>query len=198
MDLMSLIISIIALIVSLITLWLTKLRQGTIKMTRPTLICFKPRNPGGDTSKIFFRTLLYSTSEKGQYVENMYVKVQCNEVIQDFSIWAYALDEQIVRGSGLFVGKEGIVLNHHFLLPKSASNFEFKEGAYILDIFVELTNSKPKKIYTEKLSINDSQEKALTNKDSVLYFNWASDIQAYQSHIDSMLERIHDLLNEIK
>lgn len=62
MEFISLFISITALLVSLITFWLSRLRKGMIRMTKPTIIFFGPDQ--SVESKIFIRTLLYSTSDR--------------------------------------------------------------------------------------------------------------------------------------
>ena len=103
-------------------------------MTRPTIICFLGQN-GGDNPKIFIRTLLYSTADLGQYVQDMFIKVQTNEFSQNFNIWAYG-DKDIVRGSGLFVNKAGVSCYHHFLLPNEVGKFIFAPGQYKIEIFV--------------------------------------------------------------
>jgi hypothetical protein len=108
MEVISILISVIALLVSLITLWLAQFQKGTIKMTRPTLIFFG-FDASGKELKIFIRTLLYSTSERGQYIENMYIKLSRGKMAQDFNIWAYG-DHKIIRGSGLFIGKLSLYL----------------------------------------------------------------------------------------
>jgi hypothetical protein len=39
--------------------------------------------------KVFLRTLLFSTSKRGQTVESLHVKLQRGESRQSFSIWVY-------------------------------------------------------------------------------------------------------------
>lgn len=84
----ALIISLFSLIISGLTFWLTKIKKGNLKMTRPSIICFLGQN-GNDEPKIFLRTLLYGTADQGQYVQNMFVRVHRAETIQNFNIWAY-------------------------------------------------------------------------------------------------------------
>src|SRR5690606_35917347 len=126
MNTVSIIVSSIALVISALTFWLTRIKRGIVKMTRPTIIYFGP-DGGENHSKIFIRTLLYSTSDRGQYIQNMYIRLQRGETIQNFNVWVYD-DRGLVRGSGLFVNKSGIACNHHFLLPKDMSNFLFLPG----------------------------------------------------------------------
>ncbi len=34
-----------------------------------------------------------------------------------FSVWAYG-DKGVVRGSGIYVGEQGVEVYHHFIVPK--------------------------------------------------------------------------------
>jgi hypothetical protein len=60
---MALTISIISLIISFWTFWLTRIRKGSLKMTRPSIICFLGQN-GKDEPKIFIRTLFMRLQTK--------------------------------------------------------------------------------------------------------------------------------------
>jgi len=95
-------------------------------MTQPTLVFFGPDGAGGDP-KVFLRTLLYSTAKRGQIVENMFVTLRRHESGQTFNIWVYG-DGPLARGSGLFVGESGVTCNHHFLLPKDGTDFQWLPG----------------------------------------------------------------------
>lgn len=99
-------ISLFALVVSVATAWVTWFRKGELRMTQPTVIFFGPdgsSRPGQRRHlKVFLRTLLYSTSRRGQTVESLHVNLQRGESRQNFSIWVYG-DERLARGSGLFV-----------------------------------------------------------------------------------------------
>jgi hypothetical protein len=120
-DPISLTVSVLALVVSSVTAWLTLFRHGTIKMTQPTSIFFGPDSPrasdGIALPKVYLRTLLFSTSKRGRVVESMHVALLRNEMHQNFNIWVYGEREKLVRGSGLFVGETGVAANHHFLTP---------------------------------------------------------------------------------
>jgi hypothetical protein len=151
-DYLSTIISLIAMIISVVTFWLTRFKRGTIKMTRPTVIFFGPDGGKGKPNKVFIRTLLYSTSDKGQYIQNMYIKLHRGESAQNFNVWVYD-DKSLVRGSGLFVSKNGISSNHHFLLPKDGETYSFLPGEYLLQVYVELVDKKPKMVFEEKLQL---------------------------------------------
>jgi hypothetical protein len=61
------------------------------------------RDRGG--SKVFLRTLLYSTSKRGVVIENMYVTARRGETRQNFNIWVYRDSGRLSRGSGLLSTK---------------------------------------------------------------------------------------------
>jgi hypothetical protein len=138
-------------------------------MTKPTVIYFGPDK--SVESKVFIRTLLYSTSDKGQYVENMYLRLSREDWTQVFNIWVYGEPTNLSRGSGLFVSKHGLAANHHFLLPKDGAKFKVRAGEYKLEIYVEVVGRKPRKIYTENLIVENNQAKALLKKETGLYFD---------------------------
>ena len=100
-------------------------------MTQPTVIFFGPDLPRSHDDapppKVFLRTLLFSTSKRGRVIESIHVAPSRNETHQNFNIWVYG-DDKLVRGSGLFVGENGVAANHHFLTPKDGSSFRFTEG----------------------------------------------------------------------
>src|SRR5438105_7952779 len=134
-------ISLLALAISVLTAWLTLFRRGTVRMTQPAVIFFGPDPPLDPNDppipKVYLRTLLFSTSKRGRVVESMHVALARNETHQNFNIWVYG-DERLVRGSGLFVGETGIVVNHHFLAPKDGATFRFTQGNYRMDVFAQL------------------------------------------------------------
>ncbi len=167
-------------------------------MTKPTVIFFGPDGPGKELNKIFIRTLLYSTSDRGQYIENMYIKLSRGETIQNFNIWVYGDQNNLARGSGLFISKHGLAANHHFLLPNDGSNFIFKQGDYKLEVYAELVNDKPRKIYTQDLAVSDTQAEGLLNKEAGIYFDWAPNAQSYQSHIDKRPAKSPDFAELMK
>ena len=183
----SILISILALSVSGITAWLTLFRRGILLMTQPTIIFFGP--DGGffesTRNKVYLRTLLYSSSRKGQVVESMHVTLERGETKQNFSIWVYGQKSDLVRGSGLFVSHEGVTLNHHFLLPPDGSDFKFITGDYRLKVFDKLVNSsEPILLYAIPLVVTQPQAENLKQNNAGLYFDWGPDQGNYYSHID--------------
>jgi hypothetical protein len=183
------VISVFALLVSFATLWLSRMRRGTIKMTRPSVIFFG-KDGGSKAAKIFLRTLLYSTADKGQYIESMYIKLTRTDITTAFSIWTYGEAGKIKRGSGLFVGKQGVEADHHFLLPRQAS-LEFKAGDYVLDVYVELVGKKTKRIWKQHLTISKKEAKALKPIYAGLYFDWQPEMQEYETYVDDRTQEVY-------
>ena len=184
----AIVISGIALAVSAITAWLTLIRRGNLRMTQPTVIFFGPdggrREGERPRLKVFLRTLLYSTSRRGQTVESMHVNLQRAESKQNFSIWVYG-DDRLARGSGLHVGIDGFACNHHFLLPEDGADFRLLPGKYILRVYCKrVTDRDPIRLAQIALGISESHAKALQDENAGIYFDWGPDQQAYDPHID--------------
>jgi hypothetical protein len=187
-DPISITVSILALAVSCATAWLTLFRRGTVKMTQPTIIFLgqdvssnEPPSP-----KIYLRTLLFSTSKRGRVIQSMHVALSRNETHQNFNIWVYGERQQLVRGSGLFVGETGVEANHHFLTPKDASSFHFTEGHYRLDVFAHLLgDQKQTRLFSHTLDISREFAAALADPHAGLFFNWGPDSSKYLPHIDT-------------
>jgi len=182
------IISSLALVVSAVTAWLTLFRRGQLKMTQPTVIFFgpdgSPREGERRRLKVFLRTLLFSTARSGQTVESMHVNLQRGESRQNFSIWVYG-DERLARGSGLFVGADGVACNHHFLLPEEGADFRLLAGEYVLRLFAKRVRDRlPRQLTEVRLRITETQAKQLEDSTVGLYFDWGPDQQAYHSHVE--------------
>jgi len=190
-------ISVLALAVSAGTAWLTLLRRGTVEMTRPTQIYF-----GADSSrwgdlrispKVYLRALLFATSKRGRVLENMHIAVSRNDTQQAFNIWVYGEHEELVRGSGLFVGETGVEANHHFLLPPNANAFGFAAGRYKLDVFAHVLGDKQRKLlFSEVLEVAGEAAREMREYGAGLYFDWEPDSSRYISHVEQHLERPKD------
>jgi hypothetical protein len=199
----SLAISALALALSALTAWLTLFRRGTIKMTQPTLIFFGPdinTLPAAARThipKIYFRTLLFSTSKRGRVIENMHVALSRNETHQNFNLWSYG-ETQLHRGSGLFIGETGMALNHHFLAPMDAGTFQFLSGKYRLEVFAHLLGTrKPLRLFVQELEVTpDLARVLLTEIGSGLFFNWGPDSSRYFAHTERG-PKIPDILSAL-
>ncbi|MER0238206.1 hypothetical protein [Fulvimarina sp. MAC8] len=177
-------ISVLALIVSGATLWLTHLRQGALKMTRPTVVFFGPDSSEGGISKVFLRTLLYTTGKRGIVLENLFIRLRRGETQQNFNVWVYG-EKDLARGSGLFVGQQGIATNHHFLTPTDIRGFHFAAGDYELDVFGKLVGKDSTLLLsTIRLSIDAHEAEQLRKDNHGIYFDWGPDAGRYQKKIE--------------
>jgi hypothetical protein len=185
----SLTISVLAIVVSMTTAWLTLFHRGTVKITRPTQIVF-----GTDSSrwantavspKVYLRALMFATSKRGRIVETMHVLVTRNDTLQAFNIWVYGERENLVRGSGLFVGEAGVEANHHFLLAPDVKAFEFSAGRYTLDVFAHMLGDKQQKLlFSDELEVTQQASVEIRDFGAGLYFDWAPDTSRYVSHVE--------------
>ncbi|XZG71265.1 hypothetical protein ACTSKR_05200 [Chitinibacteraceae bacterium HSL-7] len=85
---LSFLVSCLALAVSGITAWLTFFRKGRLLMTQPTTVFFGPDGSQfeGNKSKVYLRTLLYSTAKRGYVLESLHASLQRGESKQNFNI----------------------------------------------------------------------------------------------------------------
>jgi hypothetical protein len=182
---LALLISALALAISFLTAWLTLLRHGTVKMTRPTVIFFGPDGRDKSLPKVFLRTLLFSSSKRGRIIESMYVRLSCEGIRQDFAIWTYGARNEIVRGSGLFVPESGVEANHHFLMHETASPFAFISGRYRMDVYCQLLGDRSQRLlFSQALDVSAQNAEAIGENDIGLYFDWAPEKMQYVTHID--------------
>lgn len=182
-------LSVLAVALSATTLWLTLLRKGQLLMTRPTVIFFGPDGGEQGISKVFLRTLLYSTAKQGHVVENAYARLRRGETQQNFSVWVYG-EDKLARGSGLYVGSDGIATNHHFLTPADIRNFDFAAGDYKLAIFVKVVGEKDARCLAEiDLSISSAEADQLRQTGYGIYFDWGPDAGRYHAHVDKKPRR---------
>jgi len=152
-------------------------------MTQPTTIYFGADASDSLSPKIYLRTLLYSTAKRGQIIESMFVKLRRGESIQTFNIWVYG-EDSLARGSGLYVGEDGVTCNHHFLLPADGTTFHFLPGEYKIEVYVSLVGARqPRLLYVTSLPISEQLAKQLQDKDNGVYFDWGPDSGHYHAHV---------------
>ncbi|MBK8701944.1 MAG: hypothetical protein IPN29_21195 [Saprospiraceae bacterium] len=102
----------------------------------------------------------------------MFIKLINNTQIQDFNIWAFNPDSELVRGSGIYVSKTGLSAYHHFLTTYDGVKFSFKSGKNHLQIFAEIAgNKKIKLIYEETIELDQNQVD-LINSPNKLCLDW--------------------------
>ena len=186
---LAIVISVLSLLVSVTTAWLTLFRRGTVKMTQPTVIYFGP--DAGSTAadprpKVFLRTLLFSTAKRGRVLQCMHIALSRNETHQNFNVWVYGNDK-LARGSGLFVGETGVEANHHFLAPRDGTTFRFAEGRYRLEVFAHLLGDEHRtRLFLQTLDVTRELAASLAAAPTAgLYFDWGPDTEGYLPHIQT-------------
>ena len=185
MAMASLAISVLAFIVSAATLWLSHLYRGKLQMTRPTVVFFGPDGGASGNPKIYLRTLIYATARRGIVLENLYVRLRRGETQQNFNIWVYG-ERDLARGSGLFIGQEGIATNHHFLTPNDVNGFDFAAGEYKLDVFGKIVGRNRVSLLSSiDLKIDAQEAEKLRQPDHGIYFDWGPDAARYQTKIEA-------------
>jgi hypothetical protein len=195
--------SVLALLVSAATAWLTLFRRGKVQMTQPTVIFLGPdggRPPyRGPKPKVFLRTLLFSPAKRGSLVECMYVRLARDDVSQNFSVWVYG-EERLARGSGLFVPETGVTTNHHFLLPEEETNFNFEAGSYELQVFTRLVGRKDHdRLLVQSLEVSEPAAISIA-AGAGIYFDWSPDHNAYVAHVELPVskESLSDVLTRTR
>jgi len=198
MQYLSIGISVLALLISGATLWFTHFRRGSLKMTRPTVVFFGPDGNEDGISKVFLRTLLYSTGKRGIVLEHLFIRLRRGETQQNFNVWVYG-EKDLARGSGLFVGQEGIATNHHFLTPADIRGFDFAAGDYELEVFGKVIGKdKTLLLSTIRLSIDTHEAEQLRKKDHGIYFDWGPDAGSYQKKIEGRRSKALDPLKMLE
>jgi hypothetical protein len=182
----SLIVAFTSLTISVVQAWFTLLRRGRLAMTRPTLIVFTYDILDHDIldsnvlPKIFMRTLLYTTGNRGHIIESMYLKVTRAGVSQDFTFWGYGATNQLTLGSGLRVGPDGVAYNHHFNPSKHDDGFEYLAGDYLIQVFANLAGSHaPHMLYQATVTLTNEHSQALKYPEHEIHFEWRPDAKVY-------------------
>jgi hypothetical protein len=181
-------LSAVSLAVSVGTLWLTYLRRGAVKMTQPAAVFMGPDGGKNGGPKIYFRALLFSSSKRGQVLESLYVRVRRGESSQVFNVWAYGGRGNLERGSGLFVGADGVVFNHHFVLPKDGTTYAFLPGNYLIEVYARVLNgAKPVLLRKIELHLSEAISSQM-GATSGVFFDWGPESQRYHAHLEPARE----------
>jgi hypothetical protein len=139
-------------------------------MTKPTVVFFGYDTVPRLTPKVFLRTLLYSTSARGQVVEAMHVNLCHSSSDQVFGFWGYGETNKLTAGSGLFVGQTGVSFNHHFVLSAYLEDYTFLEGKYVIQVFARVVGKKkPIKLEEISLVLSKIEAGALAGKLGILF-----------------------------
>jgi hypothetical protein len=184
---LSLVVAGTALAVSIGNLWLTQLRQGTVKMTRPSQIYLGPDGGVKGVQKVFLHTLLYSTANLGNHIEDLYVEVVYSQSSHIFPIWVHSEGTKLKRGSGLFVNRTGVSAAHHFLTSEDNYLFNLHAGDYTINVIAKLAGKKSTQmLHSTKVEISADEAAKLAGQQVGIYFDWGPKSQSYVKKIDDL------------
>jgi len=189
---MALMLSILALTLSAATAWLTIFHRGTVKMARPHFFALIPEDgPFGSWLKLFMRTLLFSTGKRGRVVEIVQLTLRHEGKTFPFNYWMYGDSDKLSIGSGIFVGQDGIALNHHFVPTSPLSVNDLPAGSYQIEVRALLLGSKSVTIIQRlQFALGNEEANALrTSKDKAVFFVWDQETGTYKSRIDNRRSR---------
>lgn len=179
------VISLLSLGVSVVTMYFAWLRRGSLRMTKPSILFFGFDETPKRTAKVFIRTLLYSSSAKGQVIETMYAKLYFGGNEQIFSFWGYMETNELMPGSGLFVGQTGVVASHHFVQSAHHPTYQFAAGTYAVEVYASLVGQKaPIRLARISLTVDSRQAEALGSGSGVL-FELQPDSGSYVGHLNN-------------
>ncbi len=97
------------------------------------------------------------------------------------------------RGSGIYIGQDGVVCDHHFLLPKDCNSYEFSPGSYNIEIyFLILGLKKYFLVKTLKLTLSHKHVKDI-REGKMIFFDWAPNTKTYYASVhDSRKQKISE------
>ena len=157
-------------------------------MTRPHFFALIPEDsPFDGWLKFFMRVLLFSTGIRGRVIESMCLTLKHNGKSFPFHYWMFGGTEQLVIGSGVFVGHEGIGANHHFVPTSALSANDLTPGSYEVEIHASLLGSKnPLLLQSIRFELGEEEVSALrTSKEKAVFFLWDEETGKYKSRIDT-------------
>lgn len=183
-------IASLALLLTLYQLWVTSMRRGRVRMTRPTWIAFTHDVSSAERSdrraKVYLRAMLYSTGARGHVVESMYVRLRWMsagiEHHRTFSFWVLG-EERLARGSGLYVGPTGLALNHHFVLSEHEPAFGFAQQRYTIEVYASVVGREPKQLFASDLLLSSEEAASIIRDGSTGFFNWEPEEGRYSTHV---------------
>jgi hypothetical protein len=184
---LSIAISVSSLGASLYTLWVVHLRRGSLRMTQPVML-FLGRDQGPSTPKLWLRTLLFSTSARGQIIENLFLRVHAPVAgPYMFDFWVYGEKGHLSRGSGLFVGQTGVVHDNHFMQRRGTTDFLFWSGDYRVEVFAGVLGKQhPERLMEVRFTVDGEQAaKMVQLQDAGMFFDWDPEARTYSGHLES-------------
>lgn len=182
LNFLTLAIALAALVLSVWNFWFTQLRRGRVLLTQPTIFFFGwDRQSNRHMPKIMFRSALFSSGNKGQMLESMYVLVKTVDGQFEFPFWGYDDGNGMVRGSGLFVGPTGHVAYHHFNPLNDEYVFAYSGANYEIEVWAKAFNQKGDVLLGKyQFLLEDSKLAAeLAHTESGVLWSWSPQDRRY-------------------
>jgi hypothetical protein len=177
-------VSILALVVSGLTLWFSHFKVGQILMTKPTIFFF---GWDGIRPKIFLRTLLFSTANNGRVLENLYLQVKSPTSECVYSFWGHTNSDanNLTRGSGLYIPKNGFLANHHFNPdPNTAITNPFPKGTYEIEVIArQFGDSANRKLGRFELQLDNEMSTLLYQRANGILWSLDPVDQSYHAEL---------------
>ncbi|HWK03799.1 MAG TPA: hypothetical protein VNS58_09210 [Puia sp.] len=180
----AIIMSVLSPAIAVAIYLLNKYWAGRIRMTDPQEIRFGHHNNGRQSIRVGILTLVYVKLHNGRYISNIYVRLQREETIQTFPI-CYIGEHEWVRAGPAYIGDQDKQQYYHFLLPDEGSNYSFKEGKYLLEVFVQIKNKSTRRIFKQHFSLSPEIARQMNRKKGDIVFRWLPGSKEYVSNIDS-------------
>jgi hypothetical protein len=167
-------VSIFALALSCVTLWLTEFRRGRLVLSQPTVFYFGWDKTEVDSlPNIMFRAALFSTAARGTVLESLYLRVVNDGNSWVLPSWRYGERSELVKGSGLYVGREGHSGDHHFNLISTDSDFYYGTGLYKIEVWYKRHAKKSTLLGQYEMMLSASNMSAdLSDRQSGILWTW--------------------------
>jgi hypothetical protein len=93
------------------------------------------------------------------------------------------------------VAEDGVVFDHHFVLPRDGTPFLFLQGDYVVEVYATVVGASRATLLSQtNLHLSPDQAAAIS-KAAGVYFDWGPDSRRYHAHIDS--KRLHEVLAKL-
>jgi hypothetical protein len=192
MEYVKILLTVVALLVSFLTFYYVRVDKGMVRMTQPSLIYLQSTDSNIQMATVVFAALIYSTADRGHYVEDIFVRLERDESSQNFSGCKYE-DHGALREPGFYVDRNGLAGRYHFWAPGYDGPYSILPGEYTLHVVVKCVGEDEMEIGEERLSLSKDLCQAMKERKTGVCFTWSAGGQKYIGHIaaDSDMRRLN-------
>lgn len=109
LSIITVLMSAASFVLSGYALWVAQFNHGRLKMTQPTLLCLK-RELTAPIPKIFLRTLLFTTGNKGTVIQNMFLRVHHPGGTYTFDFWGHTEGGKLTLAAACSSGQRALLV----------------------------------------------------------------------------------------